>query len=47
MGQALAEKNASKELPAFLGLMWSHVCFYCRLEMYLIRQKISTFRDLF
>lgn len=47
MGQALAENNASKELPAFLGLMWSHVCFYCHLEMYLIRQKISTFRDLF
>lgn len=37
--QALAEQNASREQPAFLGLMWSHAYFYCCLEMYVIRQK--------
>lgn len=47
MQQPLSKKNASKELPAFLGLMWSHVRFYQGQEMYLIRQKISVFSDLF
>jgi len=39
MWQALAEENASEELPASLGLMWSHVCFYCHLEVYVTWQK--------